>query len=79
MVRWVNGSSDTHTVSNDPKSASDAKNVSTPPDVARFNSGPIRPGGSFEHRFTTPGTYRYVCEPHEEMGMKGMITVTATP
>jgi len=26
-----------------------------------------------------PGTYRYVCEPHEEMGMKGTITVTAFP
>jgi plastocyanin/uncharacterized membrane protein len=75
-VRWSNSSGDTHTVSNDPKSASDPKNVSTPAGVAIFNSGQIRPGGTFEHRFTEPGTYRYVCEPHEEMGMKGLITVT---
>jgi plastocyanin/uncharacterized membrane protein len=75
-VRWVNKSSDKHTVSNDPKSASDPKNVSTPANVATFNSGPIRPGGSFEHKFTTAGTYHYICEPHEEMGMKGTITVT---
>jgi plastocyanin len=75
-VRWSNSSGDTHTVSNEPKSASDPKNVSTPAGAAPFNSGEIRPGGKFEHRFTMPGTYRYVCEPHEEMGMKGTITVT---
>jgi plastocyanin/uncharacterized membrane protein len=75
-VRWSNASGDTHTVSNDPKSASEPKNVSTPAGVATFNSGEIRPGGSFEHRFTAAGTYHYVCEPHEEMGMKGTITVT---
>jgi plastocyanin len=78
-VRWSNSSGDTHTVSNDPKSASDPKNVSTPAGVAPFNSGELRPGGTFEHRFTTPGTYRYVCEPHEEMGMKGTITVAPAP
>lgn len=75
-VRWTNSSGDTHTVSNDPKSASDPKNVSTPAGVETFNSGRMRPGGSFEHLFTVPGTYHYVCEPHEEMGMKGTITVT---
>jgi plastocyanin/uncharacterized membrane protein len=75
-VRWVNKSGDKHTVSNDPKSASDSKDVSTPSNVATFNSGEIRPGGSFEHKFTTAGTYHYICEPHEEMGMKGTITVT---
>jgi plastocyanin len=77
-VRWTNASGDTHTVSNDPKSASDPKNVSMPAGAASFNSGEIRPGGTFEHRFTVPGTYRYVCEPHEEMGMKGTITVTSS-
>jgi plastocyanin len=76
-VRWLNKSGDTHTVSNDPKSASDPKNVSTPAGATTFNSDQIRPGGSFEHRFTVPGTYKYVCEPHEEMGMKGTITVMA--
>jgi plastocyanin len=74
-VRWTNASGDTHTVSTDPRSASDPKNVSTPAGAAPFNSGEIRPGGTFEHRFTVPGTYRYVCEPHEEMGMKGTIVV----
>jgi plastocyanin len=75
-VRWVNNSGDTHTVSNDPKSASDAKNVSTPAGAATFNSGEIKPGGTFEHRFTVPGEYHYVCEPHEEMGMTGTVVVT---
>jgi plastocyanin len=26
-----------------------------------------------------PGTYSFVCDPHESLGMKGTLTVTATP
>ena len=35
------------------------------------------PGAVWSHIFTTPGTYRYVCKPHERMGM--MATVVVTP
>lgn len=32
-------------------------------------------GFSFESTFTVPGTYEYVCEPHESLGMVGTIVV----
>jgi plastocyanin len=33
-------------------------------------------GSTFEHTFTVPGEYTYVCAPHEDQGMVGSITVT---
>lgn len=33
------------------------------------------PGVHFEHTFERPGTYRYACEPHRTLGMKGAIVV----
>lgn len=32
-------------------------------------------GHTFEHTFDKTGTYKYLCEPHEPMGMKGGIIV----
>lgn len=32
-------------------------------------------GVHFEHDFSSAGTYKYVCEPHQSMGMKGVIVV----
>jgi plastocyanin len=74
-VRWTNASKDEHTVTDDPKVASDAEDVSMPQGARPFNSGKIKPGGTFEQTFTVPGTYKYVCEPHEAMDMKGSIVV----
>src|SRR5918999_3629817 len=37
--------------------------------------GLIEPGESFEVTLTQPGTYRYVCLPHESQGMTGTIIV----
>ncbi|NHN57846.1 MULTISPECIES: plastocyanin/azurin family copper-binding protein [Halorussus] len=34
-------------------------------------------GSTFSHTFETPGTYVYVCVPHEMSGMVGEIEVTA--
>jgi plastocyanin/uncharacterized membrane protein len=77
-VRWNNASNDVHTVTNDPRAASNAKDATTMPAGAQpFNSGRIKPGGSFEQKFTVPGTYKYVCQPHEEMDMKGEVVVKA--
>lgn len=36
-------------------------------DSAAFDSGEIRPGASWSHTFTTPGTYTYHCAPHPAM------------
>ena len=32
-------------------------------------------GSTFEHKFTVPGVYDYLCQPHEAAGMVGRIVV----
>jgi plastocyanin len=39
------------------------------------DSGDLRPGESFWHTFTTPGTYVYTCVPHDMAGMRGVVVV----
>ncbi len=75
MVLWKNVSGDTHTVTTDPKVADNAKDVSSPVGAAVFNSGGIPPKESYAHQFTEPGVYKYICAPHEMMGMMGEIDV----
>jgi plastocyanin len=41
-----------------------------------FDSGTLDPGASFEHTFTTPGTYGYLCQVHPEM--TGTIEIVAS-
>ena len=77
VVKWINSSHLTHTVTDDPDVASESDDVSRPGGTRPFNSGKIRPGRTFENSFKVPGVYKYICEPHEEMGMKGQITVEA--
>ena len=38
--------------------------------------GNIPPGEIYEHTFDVPGRYRYLCIPHEPVGMVGVIVVT---
>jgi len=33
-------------------------------------------GATYEHKFTTAGTYPYFCAPHCSVGMTGTVTVT---
>jgi len=44
-----------------------------------FNSGPLNPPGATSTAwgltFDTPGTFEYICGVHQELGMKGTITV----
>lgn len=63
-VRWIidNGS---HTVT--PDNANQAGVWQDP--------GLLNPGQSFEHTFTTAGTYNYHCIPHASQGMTGVIVV----
>ncbi|HZQ80294.1 MAG TPA: plastocyanin/azurin family copper-binding protein [Acidimicrobiia bacterium] len=60
-VIWTNNTPNKHTVTSDPGSLS-------------FDSGEIRPDGSYELKFTTAGTYTYHCTIHR--GMTGRIEVT---
>ncbi|HEX8430362.1 MAG TPA: cupredoxin family copper-binding protein, partial [Longimicrobium sp.] len=57
-VEWTNNDALAHTV--------------TAPDRS-FDSGPIEPGKSWSHTFTTPGTYDFSCTPHPFM--KGVVIV----
>ena len=60
-VRWFNDDTPPHTVT-----AADGS----------WDSGNLVPGGSFERRFDTAGTYAYLCLYHP--GMTGTIVVTAS-
>ena len=40
-----------------------------------FKSPLLNKGQTFEFKFTTPGDFPYVCTPHEDAGMKGVVKV----
>ena len=62
-VTWTNGTTDTpHTVTADGGS---------------FDSGNLDPGLSYTHTFTTPGTFPYHCQYHQNLGMVGTVVVKA--
>ena len=74
-VQWRNTSLVTHTVTADPARAAVAANVQLPQGAQPFHSDSIPAGQTWSYRFTTPGTYRYVCLPHERQGMRGTVVV----
>ncbi|HEV8379184.1 MAG TPA: plastocyanin/azurin family copper-binding protein [Tepidisphaeraceae bacterium] len=74
-VRWDNTSIIWHTVTADPAAAKDPKHVALPAGAQPFDSGKVESGGNYWHTFTAPGTYRYICKPHESKGMLGTIKV----
>jgi plastocyanin len=59
-IEWVNTGKDVHTVTDKNKS---------------WDSGNLKPGEKFAHRFDEKGTFQYICSPHEEIGMIGTIVV----
>lgn len=74
-VEFVNTTSFKHTVTADPSLVRDPANVVLPMGAMPFHSGVLAPSGTFTQTFTVAGDYRYVCLPHERMGMMGSITV----
>ena len=74
-VQWRNTSPITHTVTADPRRAANPANVQLPQGARAFHSGSIPAGQTWSYTFTTPGTYRYVCLPHERQGMMGTVVV----
>jgi plastocyanin len=65
-VRWVNDSG-----------VHDVSSTKVPEGATAFKSELFTaPGMTFEHTFTVPGEYEYVCTPHEALGMVGKIIVT---
>ena len=74
-VEWVNNAQTLHSVTTDPDSAQKPADVSSPPGAKPFDSGFMKPGMTFDYTFTVPGTYKYLCLPHEKDHMIGVVVV----
>jgi len=84
-VEWYNSSSRAHTVtaSEDaiPEGAAyfasggfDSESAAR--EAWRDGEGAIDSGERYSHAFEVPGSYEYVCIPHEQAGMRGRVVVT---
>jgi plastocyanin len=74
-VEWRNASNAEHTVTLNPALARNPQNVELPAGAQPFDSGRLSTGAVYRQTFNTPGRYRYVCLPHEQMGMVGEVIV----
>ncbi len=75
-VVWRNQTVITHTVTADPRLVADLAHIALPEGARPFNSAAIPAGQIFHYTFAVPGTYRYVCLPHEGQKMFGTVVVT---
>ena len=74
-VEWRNSSLMTHTVTADPAHVKKPEEVSVPAGAQPFDSGELGRGQVFRHTFTVPGTYHYICQPHDWLSMAGVVDV----
>jgi plastocyanin len=74
-VTWRNAGKVAHTVTADESKAADPSLVSIPAGTRAWDSGLVNEGQSFSRKFDKPGTYRYICIPHEGAGMVGTVAV----
>ncbi len=74
-VEWLNPTAVVHTVTAHPDRVRDPSEVSLPEGAEPFDSGNLFTGNRFRWRFEVPGTYRYLCIPHDMVGMVGVIVV----
>lgn len=74
-VEWKNVGTSIHHASTDTSSAVNPADISKPSSAKPFDSGFLQPGQSFSYTFTVPGTYKYICAPHETSGMSGEVVV----
>ena len=74
-VEWINNAQSLHSVTTNPSVAQDPKDVSLPSGAKPFDSGFMPPGAKWSYTFTVPGTYKYLCLPHEKDHMVGVIEV----
>ena len=75
-VQWKNVGEQPHDATSDPGRALRAGDAANPAGAKPFDSGLLSPGQSFSYTFAVPGTYKYVCLPHEFGGMTGEVIVT---
>jgi plastocyanin len=71
-VVWKNATEKEHTVTAKGKPAGEGQDEKEK-DKPLFDSGPIKPGTSWEHTFTKEGTYSYYCT--MEKNMTGTVVV----
>ena len=74
-VEWINNAASLHSVTTNPAVAQDPKDVSAPAGAKPFDSGFMTPGAKWSYTFTVPGTYKYLCLPHEKDHMTGIVVV----
>ena len=74
-VEWINNAASLHSVTTNPAVAQNPKDVSLPKDAKPFDSGFMPPGAKWSYKFAVPGTYKYLCLPHEKDGMIGIVVV----
>jgi plastocyanin len=74
-VEWINNAQSLHSVTTNPAVAQDPKDVSLPSGAKPFDSGFMPPGAKWSYTFTVPGTYKYLCLPHEKDHMIGVVVV----
>ncbi|MGA7762490.1 MAG: plastocyanin/azurin family copper-binding protein [Candidatus Binataceae bacterium] len=74
-VEWINNAASLHSVTTNPAVAQDPKDVSAPAGAKPFDSGFMPPGAKWSYTFTVPGTYKYLCLPHEKDHMVGVVVV----
>ena len=79
-VTWVNHSGAVHNVTRCSPAGCNGAAGGTGTDTT-FTAGNVASasGATFRHTFTVPGTYRYFCIPHEQMGMIAEVEVLAGP
>jgi plastocyanin len=75
-VHWMNDGQLVHDATDRRDAAMRASDVAYPSGAEPFDSGPMQPGQTFSYTFTVPGTYKYICVPHEFGGMTGEVIVT---
>ncbi|MBI5044830.1 MAG: hypothetical protein HZC02_02800 [Candidatus Levybacteria bacterium] len=75
-VTWKNVSKElVHSVTTDANKVRNPNLVLLPVGAEAWDSGLLQPGESWSYTFQIPGTYHYVCVPHELVGMVGEIIV----
>jgi plastocyanin len=74
-VEFINNAQSLHSATFDPQHSANPADVSLPKGAKPFDSGFMPPGAKYSHKFTVPGTYRYVCIPHVKDGMTGVVVV----
>ncbi|GAB2943856.1 hypothetical protein GCM10027280_35660 [Micromonospora polyrhachis] len=74
-VRWTNDDAFAHTVTSQDRTI--AGTPAVPGTAVGWDSGPVRPGETFAHRFDIEGTYLYWCPEHQAEQMVGTVRVAA--